>query len=168
VFYYSALLPWSYFASSLQNATNLIVEQQRVITKVFFPRLVLPPSGVASLLLDFGVGFSFLALMLIYYGIQPTPALLALPMSLVLAILTAPHCPRRRSMAFRVQCDVPRRAPRGAIFGVVLGVRFAAPDNGAPLTDPGGCEQTVPPRGKGSKLKCWSTPPPRRTLFRRH
>src|SRR6266568_8757126 len=42
VFYYSALLPWTYFAGALQNATNVVVEQQQVITKVYFPRLVLP------------------------------------------------------------------------------------------------------------------------------
>jgi len=89
LFYYCALLPWLYFASSLQNATNVIVEQQRVITKVFFPRLVLPLSAVTSPLHDFGIGFSFLVLMLTYYGAHLTPALLALPLFLALAILTA-------------------------------------------------------------------------------
>src|ERR1700751_2729260 len=42
LFFYCALLPWTYFASALQNATNVVVEQQRVITKIYFPRLVLP------------------------------------------------------------------------------------------------------------------------------
>jgi lipopolysaccharide transport system permease protein len=89
LFYYCALLPWLYFASSLQNATNVIVDQQRVITKVYFPRLVLPLSAVTSPLLDFGIGFSILVLMLIYYGVHPTRALLVLPLFLALAILTA-------------------------------------------------------------------------------
>jgi lipopolysaccharide transport system permease protein len=89
LFYYCALLPWLYFASSLQNATNVIVDQQRVITKVYFPRLVLPLSAVTSPLLDFGIGFSILVLMLIYYRVHPTLALLALPLFLALAILTA-------------------------------------------------------------------------------
>jgi lipopolysaccharide transport system permease protein len=89
LFYYCALLPWLYFASSLQNATNVIVEQQRVITKVYFPRLVLPLSAVTSPLLDFGIGFSILVLMLIHYRVHPTLALLALPLFLALAILTA-------------------------------------------------------------------------------
>lgn len=48
VFYYSALLPWSYFATALQNTTNAIVENQRVITKVYFPRLMLPLSSVLA------------------------------------------------------------------------------------------------------------------------
>jgi lipopolysaccharide transport system permease protein len=89
LFYYCALLPWLYFASSLQNATNVVVEQQRVITKVYFPRLVLPLSAVISPLLDFCFGFSILILMLIHYQIHPTLSLLALPVFLVLAILTA-------------------------------------------------------------------------------
>jgi lipopolysaccharide transport system permease protein len=88
LFYYCALLPWLYFASSLQNATNVIVEQQRVITKVYFPRLVLPLSAVTSPLVDFGIGFMFLVLMLIYYRVHPTPALLLLPLFLALAVLT--------------------------------------------------------------------------------
>ena len=89
LFYYCALLPWMYFAASLQNATNVIVEQQRVITKVFFPRLVLPLSAVTSPLLDLGIGFSFLVLMMVYYGVRPTASLLLLPLFLALAVLTA-------------------------------------------------------------------------------
>lgn len=89
VFYYCALLPWVYFASSLQNATNVIIEQQRVITKVYFPRLILPLSAVGSPILDFCVGFAFLVLMLIFYGMRLTLASLALPLFLALAILTA-------------------------------------------------------------------------------
>src|SRR5262244_3840215 len=89
LFYYCALLPWLYFASSLQNATNVIVEQQQVITKVYFPRLVLPLSAVTSPLVDFGIGFSILVLMLIHYRVHPTLTLLALPLFLAFAILTA-------------------------------------------------------------------------------
>jgi len=89
LFYYCALLPWIYFAASLQNATNVVVEQQRVITKVFFPRLVLPLSAVASPLLDFAIGFLFLALMMVYYGTRPALSLVLLPLFLALAILTA-------------------------------------------------------------------------------
>src|ERR1700686_1140069 len=48
IFYYSALLPWMYFSSALQNATSAIVDNQRVITKVYFPRLALPLSSVLS------------------------------------------------------------------------------------------------------------------------
>src|ERR1700730_10735127 len=57
IFYYCALLPWMYFSTALQNATNVVVEQQRVITKVYFPRLGLPLSAVVSGLLDFAIAF---------------------------------------------------------------------------------------------------------------
>ena len=89
IFYYCALLPWMYFAAALQNATNTIVENQRVITKVYFPRLDLPLSSVLSGLVDFGISFLMFVAMMIYYGIRPTPALLWLPAFLLFAVLTA-------------------------------------------------------------------------------
>ena len=89
IFYYSALLPWMYFAAALQNATNTIVENQRLITKVYFPRLALPLSSVLSGLVDFGVSFLMFIAMMVYYRIRPTAAILWLPVFLLLAILTA-------------------------------------------------------------------------------
>lgn len=89
VFYYCALLPWIYFASALQNATNVVVEQQRVITKIYFPRVVLPISAVLGGLVDFAISFGVLLAIMAYYGIAPTAATLWLPVFLLLAILTA-------------------------------------------------------------------------------
>ena len=89
IFYYSALLPWMYFAAALQNATNTIVENQRVITKVYFPRLALPLASVLSGLVDFGVSFAMFVVLMIYYRIHPTAALLWFPVFILLAILTA-------------------------------------------------------------------------------
>lgn len=89
IFYYSALLPWMYFAGALQNATSTIVENQRLITKVYFPRLALPLSAVLSGLVDFGVSFLMFLAMMVYYGIRPGAAVLWLPVFLLLAILTA-------------------------------------------------------------------------------
>jgi lipopolysaccharide transport system permease protein len=89
VFFYCALLPWSYFATALQNATNVVVEQQRIITKIYFPRLVLPISAVLSGLVDFGIAFLMLLVLMAYYHIAPTRAFLMFPIFLLLAILTA-------------------------------------------------------------------------------
>ncbi|HXX44385.1 MAG TPA: ABC transporter permease [Candidatus Acidoferrales bacterium] len=89
IFYYSALLPWIYFAASLQNTTNTIVENQRVVTKVYFPRLILPLSSVCSGLVDFGVSFVMFVVMMIYFGMRPSAAVLWLPAFLLLALLTA-------------------------------------------------------------------------------
>lgn len=89
IFYYCALLPWSYFAGALQNATNIVVEQQRLITKIYFPRLVLPISAVLSGLVDFGIAFCVLVALMFHYRIMPGSAVLLLPGFLLLAVLTA-------------------------------------------------------------------------------
>lgn len=89
IFYYSALLPWMYFAASLQNATNTIVENQRVITKVYFPRLALPISSVLSGLVDFAISFLMFVAMMAYYHIHPTLALLWMPLFLFMSFATA-------------------------------------------------------------------------------
>ena len=89
IFYYCALLPWSYFATALQNATNVIVDQQRLITKIYFPRLVLPISAVLSALVDFMAAFGVLIVLMAYYHISPGRGLLFLPGFLLLALLTA-------------------------------------------------------------------------------
>lgn len=89
IFYYSALLPWQFFASSLTQASNTMVEHQRVITKVYFPRLLLPLSVTLSGLLDFGIGFVVFLGMMFYYSMTPRLAMLWLPAFLLLELLTA-------------------------------------------------------------------------------
>src|SRR5277367_6247886 len=89
VFYFSALVPWTHFATALQNCTNVVVENQRVITKVYFPRLVLPISPVLAGLVDFGIGFVVMLVVIAVYGIRPGTAFLWLPVFLLLALLTA-------------------------------------------------------------------------------
>jgi len=89
IFYYSALLPWMYFAGALQNATSTVVDQQRVITKVYFPRLVLPLAAVLSGLVDLAIGFVVFLGMMLYYGMTPQATILLLPGFLLLGVLTA-------------------------------------------------------------------------------
>jgi lipopolysaccharide transport system permease protein len=89
VFSYSGLLPWMYFAAALQSATNSIVENQRLITKVYFPRLALPLSAMLSGIVDFGISFLMFIAMMLYYHIRPGITLLWLPAFLLLAVLTA-------------------------------------------------------------------------------
>ena len=88
-FYYCALLPWMYFANALQNATNVVVEQQRVITKVYFPRLILPLSAVVAGLLDFAIAFVVFLGMMAYYRIMPGVEIVLFPCFLLLAVVTA-------------------------------------------------------------------------------
>jgi lipopolysaccharide transport system permease protein len=89
IFFYSALLPWNYFAQALTSTTNSMVENQRLITKVYFPRLILPIAAVTTGLVDFAVAFSVLIGMFVWYGIMPTPAVLLLPLLLLLTVVTA-------------------------------------------------------------------------------
>jgi lipopolysaccharide transport system permease protein len=89
IFYYTGLLPWMYFAASLTAATNTIVEHERVITKVYFPRMILPFSAVLSSLVDFAIGFVLLMIMMLYYHQVPRIATLLTPVFLALTVLTA-------------------------------------------------------------------------------
>jgi homopolymeric O-antigen transport system permease protein len=89
VFSYAALLPWNYFASSLNRSIGSVVEGANLITKVYFPRLLLPISATVSGLIDFTISFIFLLLMIAWYGIIPTWGALLLPCFILLAMLTA-------------------------------------------------------------------------------
>ncbi len=89
LFYYCALLPWTYFAGALTSATQTIIEHERLITKVYFPRLLLPMSSVVSGLVDAAVSFTILIGMALYYHIVPKPTTLLLPVFLLLAVATA-------------------------------------------------------------------------------
>lgn len=89
IFYYSALLPWMYFANALHQATNSMIEHQRVITKVYFPRIILPLSSVLAGLVDLAIAFTLLIGMMIFSGLRPTPAVWLLPLFLLLAVVTA-------------------------------------------------------------------------------
>jgi lipopolysaccharide transport system permease protein len=89
IFYYSALLPWLYFAGALQEVTSAMIANRALITRVYFPRLILPLASVSSPLVDFAVGFLLLIGMMLFYGMAPGPAVLLVPMFLLLAVVTA-------------------------------------------------------------------------------
>src|SRR5437588_9491800 len=89
VFVFCALLPWQLFAFALTESSNSLVGNQNLITKVHFPRLVVPISAVLGGLLDFAIAFVILLGMMAYYGIVPGVAILALPLFILLAIMTA-------------------------------------------------------------------------------
>src|SRR5215813_4502596 len=70
IFYFAALVPWTYFSYSLSSTTNVVVEHQRLITKVYFPRLILPISTALSGLVDFAIGFAVLSIFCFAYNHQ--------------------------------------------------------------------------------------------------
>jgi len=89
VFSFCALLPWQLFAYSLSESGNSLVANQNLITKVYFPRVVIPLSATLGGLLDFVIAFVVLLIMMAVYGITPTSAVWALPFFILLAIITA-------------------------------------------------------------------------------
>jgi len=89
VFAYTALLPWNYFSGALARSSTSLVGSANLITKVYFPRLIIPMSAVVSGLVDLGVSFVVLIALMAIYGIAPTPAILLLPVFVLLATLTA-------------------------------------------------------------------------------
>jgi lipopolysaccharide transport system permease protein len=89
VFYFAALVPWAYFSSALSSCTNIMVSNQHVITKVFFPRLVLPLAAVCSPLIDFCIGLIVMIALTLSFGIRPSATVLLLPVLIVLAVFTA-------------------------------------------------------------------------------
>jgi lipopolysaccharide transport system permease protein len=89
IFAYSALLPWQFFAKALTEASTSLVVNERVITKVYFPRLLVPTAVVLAGLLDFGIAFLILLGMMVFYGITPSWFILFIPLFLLLAIITA-------------------------------------------------------------------------------
>jgi len=89
VFTFCALLPWQLFAHALTESSNSLVANERLITKVYFPRLVVPLAAVLGGLVDFAVAFVILLAMMLYYGIVPTWAIVTLPAFILLAVLTA-------------------------------------------------------------------------------
>lgn len=89
VFSYVALLPWQLFAGALQRAGTSLVGNSNLLTKVYFPRLIIPISAVAAGLVDFAIAFVVLFGLMLFYNIQLTWAVLVLPFLILLALLTA-------------------------------------------------------------------------------
>jgi lipopolysaccharide transport system permease protein len=89
VFAFTALLPWQLFAFALTESSNSLVGSQNLITKVYFPRLIIPLSSVLAGVVDFAISFFVLLGLMAYYGIRPTAAVVWLPLFVVLAIATA-------------------------------------------------------------------------------
>jgi lipopolysaccharide transport system permease protein len=89
IFSYAALVPWTFFANGLSQSSNSLVGSAQLLTKVYFPRLVIPISTVLSGVIDFALAFLVLLLMMLYYGVAPTINALWLPFFLLLALVAS-------------------------------------------------------------------------------
>jgi lipopolysaccharide transport system permease protein len=89
IFSFAALLPWMYFAGSLAGASGSVLGGAGLLTKVYFPRLILPLSSVVKGVVDFAIQFAVLVLMMCYYGLAPSAGVLLLPVFVLLCALSA-------------------------------------------------------------------------------
>jgi lipopolysaccharide transport system permease protein len=89
IFTYAALLPWQLFAYALSESSNSLITNERLITKVYFPRLIIPLSATLAGLVDFAIAFVVLLGLMAFYGIRPTGAVWTLPLFVFLALITA-------------------------------------------------------------------------------
>jgi lipopolysaccharide transport system permease protein len=90
IFSYTGLLPWGLFVAALNQASRSLTMNQNMVTKIYFPRLVLPLSSILSGLVDFVIAFVVLIFLMIFYRTPPSPnAIWALPLFVLLTIITA-------------------------------------------------------------------------------
>lgn len=115
IFAYSALLPWTYFAAAVSNSSNSVVGSSNLITRVYFPRMIIPASAVLAALVDFAIAFVLLGCLMVWHRIPPTLSvlmllplialvtLLSLGLGMLLAGLTVKYRDFRYAMPFLIQ-----------------------------------------------------------------
>jgi lipopolysaccharide transport system permease protein len=89
VFTYSALLPWQLFAYSLAQSSQSLVANEKLITKIYFPRIIIPMAPIFAGLIDFLISFAVFIAIMVFYGITPGFALIHLPVFILLVVLTS-------------------------------------------------------------------------------
>jgi lipopolysaccharide transport system permease protein len=89
LFSYAAVLPWTLFAEGLTRSSNSLVQEANLLQKVYFPRLIMPLSGIVSPLVDFAIAFVVLFGLMFYYAYYPGVTMLWLPLFLILQLMLA-------------------------------------------------------------------------------
>jgi lipopolysaccharide transport system permease protein len=89
VFSYTALVPWTFFANALTQASSSLVVNANMVKKIYFPRLALPIATVLAGVVDFALAFIVLLGIMLFYGVIPTINILWLPFFLILAVVTS-------------------------------------------------------------------------------
>ena len=87
IFAYAGLLPWTFFANALGQSSNSLVGNANLLSKIYFPRLIIPFSSVLSGVVDFAIAFVVVLLLMAFYSISPTPALILVPFLLLLTLV---------------------------------------------------------------------------------
>ncbi len=89
VLVFCGMLPWQFFANALTESSNSLVSNANLISKVYFPRMIIPASSIITSLVDFAISFGILIIMMIYFQYVPDIRMLLLPVFIVLALIAA-------------------------------------------------------------------------------
>lgn len=89
LFICAGILPWTFFATALSNAANSVISSERMISKIYFPRLLLPLASVGAALVDFLIAIVLLGAMLLWYGVMPATSIVLVPLLILLIGITA-------------------------------------------------------------------------------
>jgi lipopolysaccharide transport system permease protein len=89
VFAFAALVPWTYFANSLNECASSMVSNASIISKIYFPRLILPMAVIGAKLVDFAIASAILAVLMTMYGVAPNAGVLVLPLLIVIMTMSA-------------------------------------------------------------------------------
>jgi lipopolysaccharide transport system permease protein len=89
IFSFTALVPWTYFSNAMLDASNSLVNQAQMITKVYFPRVILPLSGVLAKLIDFCIASVMLAILMVWFRVAPTWNVIFLPVLVLIMVMSA-------------------------------------------------------------------------------
>ncbi len=89
---FAAMLPWQMFANALSESSNSLIVNANLLSKIYFPRIIMPISSVIVSLVDFLISFGLLAILMLWYGFVPGLMILVLPLFLLLALLAALGC----------------------------------------------------------------------------
>jgi lipopolysaccharide transport system permease protein len=135
LFLLAGLLPWTFFANAISTAALSVVSSQNLVTKVYFPRLIIPMGTIGAALVDFAVAFATLGVFMLYYGVAPTWSFLLVPLLVLgltiaafgigtlLAALTVAYRDFRHIVPFMVQLwmfATPSVFMRPDLFGSTL------------------------------------------------
>lgn len=122
IFSYAALVPWTYFSNALTESTGSLIASSSMLTKVYFPRLIIPMTPVLSKLIDFGIAMLLLFGLMVWFKSTPTMWALGLPFLVILMMLTAAGL----GMWLTALAIKYRDVRYGLTFGVRL-LMYAAP-----------------------------------------
>jgi len=86
---FAGMIPWQFFSNTFSEASNSLIANTQLISKVYFPRIIIPTTAMVVSLIDFAISFGILILLMLWYGVMPNIKICLLPLLLLMAILTS-------------------------------------------------------------------------------